>query len=85
MDYEGGDRGRPFRCLADGDVRFAGEPVALVVAESRYLAEDACDLIDLEVDPVDAIVGHDAALRRGRPPGAPGARRQHPQQGPGHA
>ena len=34
VDFEGGDQGRPFRMLADGDVRFAGEPVVLVVAES---------------------------------------------------
>src|SRR3954453_1918306 len=62
VDFGGGDRGRPFRCLAEGDVRFAGEAVALVVAESRYIAEDACDLIELEIDEVPAIVGHNAAL-----------------------
>ena len=30
--------------LADGEARFAGDPVALVVADSRYLAEDAAEL-----------------------------------------
>ena len=35
----GGDR--PFRLLADGDVRYVGEPIAMVVADSRYRAEDA--------------------------------------------
>ena len=73
VDFEGVDTGRPFRVLADGDVRFAGEPVALVVAESRYVAEDACDLIEIGIDPVDAIVGHDAAL-------ADGARPVHPER-----
>jgi aerobic carbon-monoxide dehydrogenase large subunit len=68
VDYELGDKGRPFRVLAEGDVRFAGEPVALVVAESRYIAEDACDLIEIDVDPLDAIVGHDAALAEGARP-----------------
>jgi carbon-monoxide dehydrogenase large subunit len=73
VDFEGGDQGRPFRLLADGDVRFAGEPVVLVVAESRYIAEDACDLVEVEIDPIPAIVGHDAAL-------APGARPVHPER-----
>ena len=34
----------PLRPLADGDVRFVGDPIAIVLAESRYLAEDACEL-----------------------------------------
>ena len=72
VDYEGGPRGRPFRVLAEGDVRFVGEPVALVVAVSRYIAEDACELIELEVAATHPIVGHDAAL-------APGARPVHPE------
>ena len=32
------------------DVRHVGEPIALVVAESRYVAEDACDLIEVDFD-----------------------------------
>jgi carbon-monoxide dehydrogenase large subunit len=36
--------------LAIGDVRHVGEPIALVVAESRYVAEDALELIELELD-----------------------------------
>ena len=54
--------------LAVGRVRFAGEPVALVVAESRYIAEDAAELVNIEyaprqavVDPVEAC-GKDAPL-----------------------
>jgi carbon-monoxide dehydrogenase large subunit len=74
VDFEGGSTGRPFRCMADGDVRFAGEAVAVVVAESRYVAEDACDLIEVDIDPIEAIVGHDAAV-------APGARPVHPERG----
>ena len=75
VDFEGGDGGRPFRVLADGDVRFVGEPVALVVAESRYIAEDACDLVEVDIEPIDAIVGHDAALAAGRATRARRARR----------
>ena len=54
--------------LAVERVRFAGEPVALVVAESRYIAEDAAELVNIEyaprqavVDPVEAC-GKDAPL-----------------------
>ena len=36
--------------LAIGDVRHVGDPIALVVAVSRYVAEDACDLIEVELD-----------------------------------
>ena len=32
--------------LAEGEVRFVGDPVALVIADDRYLAEDACDLVE---------------------------------------
>ena len=36
--------------LAVGDVRHVGEPIALVVADSRYVAEDALELIDVQLD-----------------------------------
>jgi aerobic carbon-monoxide dehydrogenase large subunit len=44
--------------LAIGDVRYAGDPVALVVAETRYIAEDACELIEVEYDPQQAVVDY---------------------------
>ena len=62
-------------CLAEGDVRFVGEPVALVVAESRYIAEDACDLVELDIEPIDADRRPRRRAGRRRPPGAPRARR----------
>jgi 2-furoyl-CoA dehydrogenase large subunit len=40
--------------LAVDRVRFVGEPVALVVAESRYLAEDAAELVQVEYAPLEA-------------------------------
>ncbi|MEX2253927.1 MAG: xanthine dehydrogenase family protein molybdopterin-binding subunit [Acidimicrobiia bacterium] len=55
----------PVRALADGDVRFVGDPVALVVAESRYVAEDACELIEIDYEPLDAIVDPEAARAEG--------------------
>ena len=54
--------------LADGTVRYAGEAVAAVVAESRYAAEDAADTIVVEYGPLgvasdpEAAMGADAAL-----------------------
>jgi carbon-monoxide dehydrogenase large subunit len=51
----------PVRALADGDVRFVGEPIAVVVATNRYLAEDACDLIELDIDPLPPVVDPEGA------------------------
>ena len=42
--------------LADGEVRFVGDPVALVVAESRYVAEDAAELVEIDFDPLPSVV-----------------------------
>src|SRR3954447_11683227 len=42
--------------LAEGEVRFAGDPVALVVADSLYLAEDAAELVDVDYEPRAAVI-----------------------------
>ena len=47
---------RTHQALAPGQVRFVGEAVALVVADSRYLAEDALDLIEVDYAPEPAAV-----------------------------
>jgi carbon-monoxide dehydrogenase large subunit len=41
--------------LADGKVRYVGEPIAVVVAESPALAEDALEHIDLDIEPLPAV------------------------------
>ena len=41
--------------LAEGEAKFVGDPVALVVAESRYIAEDALELIDVDYEPLPAV------------------------------
>jgi carbon-monoxide dehydrogenase large subunit len=46
----------PLRPLADGDVRFVGDPVVLVIADSRYLAEDAGELVEVDYEPLDPII-----------------------------
>lgn len=52
----------PIWPLARGKVRYVGEPVLAVVAESRYVAEDALDRIQIEYEPLPfAIRAEDAA------------------------
>ncbi|RJL27216.1 molybdopterin-dependent oxidoreductase [Bailinhaonella thermotolerans] len=51
-----GVKGPALTPLAEGRVRFAGEPVALVVAESRYAAEDAAELVELEIEPLPPVL-----------------------------
>ena len=58
MSMLGGISPLPFRPLANGDVRFVGDPVVMVVAESRYLAEDACELIEIDYDVQAAVVDY---------------------------
>jgi aerobic carbon-monoxide dehydrogenase large subunit len=41
--------------IAHGKVRYAGEPVAVVVADSRALAEDALEHIELEIEALDPV------------------------------
>src|SRR5216683_4101466 len=54
----------PIQCwpIAVDRVRYVGEPVAIVVAADRYLAEDALDLIEVDYDPLQAVVDPLAAL-----------------------
>ncbi len=47
--------------------RYVGEPVAVVVADSRYIAEDACELIDVEYEVLAAV----ADLKSAMAPDAP--------------
>jgi carbon-monoxide dehydrogenase large subunit len=51
-----------FYALAVGKVRVVGDPVALVVADSRYVAEDACDLVDVEYEPYEPVADAPGAL-----------------------
>ena len=53
--------------LAREKVRYVGEPVAVVMAESRYLAEDALDLIEVDYDPLPTVADAARALEAGSP------------------
>ncbi len=49
-------------CMAVDKVRFVGEPVAAVAASSRYLAEDALELIRIEYEPLPPVVNPEQAM-----------------------
>ncbi|MGQ0733874.1 MAG: xanthine dehydrogenase family protein molybdopterin-binding subunit [Acidobacteriota bacterium] len=52
----------PHRAVAVDVVRFAGEPVAVVVAANRYIARDAADAIVVSYDPLPAVVDVELAM-----------------------
>ena len=54
-------------CLAVDKVRYVGEPVAVVAAESRYLAEDAVERIEVSFAPLPAVVDAEAAIAPNAP------------------
>jgi aerobic carbon-monoxide dehydrogenase large subunit len=61
------DASRPWRILADGDVRCVGEPIVMVVADSRYLAEDGVEAVMVEIQPEDPLVEFSEALSDAAP------------------
>ncbi len=56
-----------FRPLALDKVRHVGDPVVLVIAESRYLAEDGRDLVEVEYEPLAPVANAEQALDPARP------------------
>ncbi|HEU6444718.1 MAG TPA: aerobic carbon-monoxide dehydrogenase large subunit [Gaiellaceae bacterium] len=53
--------------LATDKVRFQGQEVAAVIAESPYIAKDALELIDVDYDPLPAVTSPQQALAEGAP------------------
>ena len=51
-------------CL--GKVRYVGEPVAVVIAESRYIAEDATELIEVDYEPLEPVLNAEEAFSSSR-------------------
>ena len=51
--------------LAQERVRYVGEPVAVVLAEDPYLAEDSAEMVEVDIEPLDAVV--DLRRARGEP------------------
>jgi len=53
--------------LAEGKVRFYGDPVAVVIADDRYTARDARDLIEVDYEPLPAVVDVEKAMQPDAP------------------
>ena len=53
--------------LASDKVRHVGEAIAVVVAESRYEAQNAAELVTIDFDPLPGVVDAEAALEAGAP------------------
>ncbi len=53
--------------LAVERVRYVGEPVALIVADNRYIAEDAAELVEIDYAPLAAVIDPIAACRSDAP------------------
>jgi carbon-monoxide dehydrogenase large subunit len=54
----------PVPPLADGEVRFVGDPVVMVVADDRYVAEDAAELVVVDYEPLAAVADYVTAPGR---------------------
>ncbi|MFJ3305356.1 xanthine dehydrogenase family protein molybdopterin-binding subunit [Streptomyces sp. NPDC086549] len=53
--------------IAVDEVRYAGDPVAVVVARDRYMAADALEAIEVDYDPLPPVLDLEAALTDGAP------------------
>jgi carbon-monoxide dehydrogenase large subunit len=62
------DRPRPQRPLAEGEVHYAGEPLAAILAPDPYRAADACAAVRVEYEVMPAVVDAEAAMEEGAPP-----------------
>jgi carbon-monoxide dehydrogenase large subunit len=65
---DGSPMKRPIRrSLASGKVRFVGDPVACVVAESAVQAKDAAEAVELDIEPLPAVALASAATKPDAP------------------
>jgi carbon-monoxide dehydrogenase large subunit len=62
-----GFRSPAFHPLATDRVRFVGDPIAIIVADSRYVAEDARDVVEVDYEPLEPVVTIEHALDSSRP------------------
>src|SRR5690606_20337411 len=59
---------KPQPAMTADRVRYAGEIVAMVVAETDAQAKDAAELVEVDWDPLPAVIGTAAAVEPGAPP-----------------
>ncbi len=65
---DGSDMKKPPRqALAIGKVRYVGDPVAIVVAETLLQAKDAAEAVELDIEPLPAVTDAEEAARPGAP------------------
>ena len=62
--------------IKKGEVKHVGDPIAVVVAETKGQAMDGADLVIAELDPKPAVVDPERALEDGSPAGVGGVRHQ---------
>lgn len=58
---------RTHYALAKEKVRYVGEPVAFIVAENKYVAKDAAEMVEVEYEPLPAVVDVEKAIQQGSP------------------
>ncbi len=63
-----GGSGPSFSMLCTDKVRLVGDPIVMVVAASRYEAEDACELVEVDFEDLPAVASAEAALDPDSPP-----------------
>jgi aerobic carbon-monoxide dehydrogenase large subunit len=56
-----------YHALATDKVRYVGDPVAVVVADDRYVAEDAAGAVQVNYEPLEAVVDQEYAVQDGAP------------------
>ncbi|MGH9005913.1 MAG: xanthine dehydrogenase family protein molybdopterin-binding subunit, partial [Acidimicrobiia bacterium] len=59
--------GIDYRATAVDVARYVGEPLAVVVARDRYVAEDAAELVEVDYEPLSVAAGLEEALAEGAP------------------
>jgi carbon-monoxide dehydrogenase large subunit len=57
----------PILPLARGKVRYVGEPVVGIVAQNRYQAEDALELVTIDYEPLPVVIDPEQAVKDGAP------------------
>jgi aerobic carbon-monoxide dehydrogenase large subunit len=67
-DFMLGEGGPRFTALCTDKVRLVGDPIVMVLAHSRYHAEDACETVEVEIEDLPAVASAQAALDSGSPP-----------------
>lgn len=66
-EVEGAIHVPAIRPLATGKVRFVGEAIAMVIAETRAQAVDATELVEVDIEPLEAVTDVFAAMEEGSP------------------